>query len=532
MHTNLDRVSLMILAALGLPLGCAVGPGGIDSSETSSSGDGDSGSSGDSGDSGTSTSASTGDGDTGETDTGVEPDPYLCDNPVEILQAGTDLPSGFVSCDDGFVHRVAPVECVAPQGTDTAICAEFPNACGTGADCTDGLYGSCQDDGIQGCVCNYGCSTDADCDAGSICACAGVIGQQATCIPANCVTDDNCGAGLCGLSTYQGCCGDSYQLACADPIEECHVNADCGLDLCDPSWPEGGEVMHQCSYDGEGWTCGPPGWCGCDCGRPFLVDGEARVATTIARRDWSRALTLRRVDGETRRALAEYWTEVGQFEHASVASFARFATQLLALGAPPRLLLDTQAALADEIEHARLAWGLASAYAGVPVGPGPLAVAGGLGPQDTRAIVEGLIIEACVGETLAAIEVQEAASQARDPELASTLARIATDELRHAQLGWRTLRWILDGADASLRQFAFDVLADAIAIVGRERPRSARGSNPGLDVARSSLRVHGVLDDDLRAEVRTAGLAQVVEPSARALASRYRATPSTRACCS
>lgn len=41
------------------------------------------------------------------------------------------------------------------------------------------------------------------------------------------------------------------QVACASPDEECHVTAECEIDLCDPGWPDGGEVMHQCSYDGE-----------------------------------------------------------------------------------------------------------------------------------------------------------------------------------------------------------------------------------------------------------------------------------------
>ena len=45
-------------------------------------------------------------------------------------------------------------------------------------------------------------------------------------------------------------------------------------------------------------------------------------------------------------------------EHASIAAFARTICQLMALGAPARLLADTQRALGDEIEHATscLSW--------------------------------------------------------------------------------------------------------------------------------------------------------------------------------
>jgi hypothetical protein len=503
MYTRLDALTLSFLAALGLEFGCTLGPGpiGETESETGKPGDGD-------GD------PSTGDGDSssGDGDTGTMP--YVCDGAEPIMQAGTDIPSGFVRCEDGFVHRVEAVVCVDPQGPDTRHCAEFPGQCATAADCTDGPHGSCRDYGWESwCSCHYGCTSDADCDEGYACACAGVMSDAATCVPAGCLTDAGCGEGLCGLSKYEGCCGSSYKLACAGPNAECHVNADCGEGLCDPGWPDGGMVQYQCSaaFD-DSWSCQPPGWCGCDCGRPFFVDGQARVAAVVARTDWSAALEPQPVDLITRRALAAYWAEVGGFEHASVASFARFALQLMQLGAPPQLLADTRAALVDEIEHARLAFGLASAYAGAPLGPGALVVDGCLATPDTRAIIEGLIFEACVGETLAAIEAQEAASRACDPVVAGILEQIADDELRHARLGWRSLRWILDGAGDELRRFALTTLEAAVRVVASETPTTGRPL---------ALREHGVLDDALRVEVREAALAAVVRPCVAALVQRF-----------
>jgi hypothetical protein len=520
MHTNFDRITLTILAALGLPLGCAVGPGSIDTeTETSGNpgdgdgepGDGD-GEPGD-GDGESGDGDGDGDGESGDGD-GEPSEPYVCDNPMPLLQP-EGVPTGFVQCEDGFIHRAEAVECLTPQAADDPLCEAFADTCSTTA-CAAKPNGSCQNNGFEGCTCHYGCTSDAECDPGQVCACAGVIGQLATCIPADCVSDADCGDGLCGVSKYEGCCGDSYQLACAGPNEECHVTADCSEELCDPEYPDAGMVMHQCNFDGEGWTCNPPGWCGCDCGRPFFVDGEARIAPPVARDDWSIAAKPRMPDAATRQALAAYWTEIGQFEHASIASFARFAMQLLALGAPPRLLADTRAALADEIEHARLAFGLASAYAGTPVGPGALAVETCLERASDRAIVEGLIVEACVGETLAAIEAHEAALQARDPMVARILQTIADDELRHARLGWRTLAWMLERADESLRRFALRTLASAITTVSRETPTFGRSS---------SLREHGVLDDVLRADVRGAALAAVIRPCAAALAQRFGSEP-------
>jgi hypothetical protein len=71
---------------------------------------------------------------------------------------------------------------------------------------------------------------------------------------------------------------------------------------------------------------------------------------------------------------AEHWTKLGQMEHASIAAFARLQLQLLALGAPPDLVQACNQALIDETAHTRLCFGLASAYAGRGIGPGPLDV--------------------------------------------------------------------------------------------------------------------------------------------------------------
>lgn len=507
MKTRLDGLRLTILAALGLELACAGRPGGVGGDSTEGSGSGTEGTA----DSGDSTA------DTGET--GPPPPAYACENPTEILQAGLDAPSGFVTCDDGFIHRAQKLDCLVPQGEDSMYCMEGDiGVCQTSADCVENTHGSCIDDAWGGCACHYGCVNDDDCDDGFVCACAGVVSERATCIPADCTVDSDCGDGLCGLSEFQGCCENNHKLACADENAPCHTDADCGEDLCDPNWPEGGTVMHHCTAESElnpnkeGWSCEPPGWCGCDCGRPFYVEGEARTAPAVARDDWASALVPAPVDELTRRRLAAHWEEIARFEHASVASFARFCLQLLHLGAPPELLADNQRAMADEVEHARIAFGLASAYGGTRVGPGRLDVdtslAGGLDP---RAIVEGLVVEACVGETLAAIEAQEAAHWAMDPTVADALGRIASDELRHARLGWRSLRWILEGADETLRAYALTVLEAAIRAVA---------ITPAQGVP-TSLRRHGVLDDALRREVRAKALESLVIPCLAGLQDRF-----------
>src|ERR1700759_5402277 len=129
-------------------------------------------------------------------------------------------------------------------------------------------------------------------------------------------------------------------------------------------------------------------------GRPFMVDGLARTAPVARRPEWcerpkgAAALTpVAVVAPDIRPRLAAAWTQAACMEHASIASFARFVLQLLAVGAPPDLVADAQRALADEVVHARLAFAVASAYAGVDVGPGKLPVEASLGACDLRELV-------------------------------------------------------------------------------------------------------------------------------------------------
>jgi hypothetical protein len=509
MKTKLDAAYLAILAALGLELACAdrTGSGG-GASETTQDG----ASASESGASGTSSSMGEGGSDSGsgeETETGPPPLIAECEDPTPIMQTGTDIPSGYVECANGIIHRVEEVECLNPENTDDSGCG--PADCTSAADCTEGAYPSCKLNGYIVCDCVYGCVTDADCPAGYACACAGVIGPHTQCIPADCNTTADCGGELCRLGEHESLCETVYYgLVCTSPDDECIHDEDCPPELC-PGASEGGTPQpYQCGFaSGTGFVCEPTSNCYGACGRPLLVEGRPRSAAAIEREDWGHAVRVEALDAATRRRLAAHWSEVGRYEHASVASFARFAGHLLELGAPPRLLRETQRAMADEVEHARVAFGLASAYAGVVVGPGPLDIRGCVDERlDRAAIVEALIHEACVGETLAALEADEAAHQAGDPAVAAALEQIAADELRHAQLGWRSLRWMLDTGDDRLRAFAFACLDAAL----RTLEATAEDARPSAE-----LRAHGVVDDGLRGQVHRRALARVLAPCVAAL---------------
>jgi len=258
----------------------------------------------------------------------------------------------------------------------------------------------------------------------------------------------------------------------------------------------------------------------CDAGRPFIVAGQLRCAGPVGSASWCEPLPVgqrqtmgRGISAPLRQAIAEHYARLGLMEHASVASFARFVLQLLAVGAPPQMVLEAQAALADEVRHAQACFSIARALGGHALSPGPLDMEDAMsGPVDLLTVTRATIREGCVGETLAAMEVEEAATWVRDAQLASTLASIAEDELAHARLAWRFVAWAVRRVDASTRermgQFLWDAVADA-------RRASVGGPPDRFDPV--VLRAWGVLSARDRLAVRRRALETMVEPSAAAL---------------
>ena len=447
----------------------------------------------------TAVSASTGDSTTGQTtgDTSGEtgPDPSC----MPLMQGFTDkqVPSGWVKCGDRLPHRVSAETCVVPATPSS--CNLDGQPCLTNENCVEQPFGTCQQFsvGFMACGCTYGCETDADCAPGTVCRCAGdVLGPVTRCVASGCTDDGDCDAGqVCQFAQSEGydCGAEVLNGACTTPADLCETDAPC--------------VDTPCAFDGQKWDCSLVA-----CGRPFVVEDAAVTAPSTTREDWRALILATDAPAELRAQLASYWTEVAGYEHASVASFARFILQLLTVGAGPELVLAAQQALADEVEHARLCFALASHHAGVGVGPGPLPQASTPGASDHAAIVEAVIREACVGETLSALEAREAAAQAVDPGLRRVLTKIADDEQRHAELGWRFVRWALDGADADTHAQVQRVFTAAIAAAQEQATRLAG------EAGTPALRAHGVIDAPLRAALWQRGLAGLVLPAAAALA--------------
>jgi hypothetical protein len=237
-------VALALLAAAGAGAGACgsvVGaPGAASAStgaemSTGSSGAGGAMASASSASSSSSSSATGGVGGAAQECAGVVPVP---------ASDGSD--SGFARCPDDTIHRTTPAACDPSVGVVACTGLELIKTCATDAECAAHPHGRCARNyrlALNGagnyCDCVYPCANDAECDAGQVCVCAGVVSTVnpwAICAPATCVSGQDCPSGECGisslrLSAFQ--CFADVELACRAPSDACRSDADCA----DPAYP-------------------------------------------------------------------------------------------------------------------------------------------------------------------------------------------------------------------------------------------------------------------------------------------------------
>jgi hypothetical protein len=246
-----------------------------------------------------------------------------------------------------------------------------------------------------------------------------------------------------------------------------------------------------------------------------LVAGAERLAHSVSRADWCDSLfnaPRTPLSPQLSAALATAFTQQGLMEHASIAAFARFSLQLLALGAPPELVHAAARAMQDETRHAQACFALASRHAGVPVGAGPLALDGALADTSWLGVVRDTILEGCIGETVAALEAAEAAAHCLDPDTRRVLRDIAREESQHAELAWRFVTWALMQGPRELQAHVVDVFRAAVAA-----ERDGAVEAPRLSPHERALLENGVVCEPLRAAIRARALSEVVRPCVAAL---------------
>lgn len=508
----------LILGALGaVPLGCGGRTSSLGSDSTGTNLEGGAGGGGGSGTTAPTTPApyggtsSGGVAGTGMSEGGTGGGTHPLDGTSRCEPPFEDLGGGWQRCSSGMIHRTSLGSCtsrlpraerVAARPTDYD--AGYQGQCEYDADCTAAPYGHCElSDYDNTTYCDYGCLTNADCDPGYACLCGDPVGS---CHPAACEIDSQCGGGLlCSdFTSNPGCGGRAF--ACQTLDDTCAAEIDC---------PEHQFCSRPTPYVGSSFELSAPRSCvspGCVIGRPFLVAGQERLAPEASRSDWYCAARCDggagSLDPELRAAISRGWLEQALMEHASVAAFARFSLQLLALGAPAELVSSAASAMNDEIEHARACFELARRHRDDDVGPGPLSMDSALEGTDLESVMLGTIAEGCIGETIAAIEAAEAAAHCEDGAARGVLERIAADETRHAELAWRFVAWALESGPAALRERA------RVAFSSELQRASAGGAPSGLD---RELARHGLIAPALRGELRQRVLSEVIAPCARAL---------------
>jgi hypothetical protein len=412
---------------------------------------------------------------------------FECTNPETL--------GGTTRCDEGWVHR--PERATCPTSVPRAEEFDGPatSECRTDSDCGGPLdYCMQQPYPDFRLACKTGCLTDDDCPSGNVCLCGDPIG---ICSPATCATDADCPGSVCLGTRSQEGCESVVWFSCANNADGCRRDSDCTQPNIEECRITNG--VRQCQ--GQGLICG----------RPFIVRGDERRAALGFGSGWARACApdVAGLDARTRAALATYWTEIALMEHASVAAFSRFVLELLSLGAPSELVRDAQRALGDEIAHAELCFGLATAYAGEPIAPGLLSLDGVLEPRSRVELGLTAFREACLGETIAVAEARAALEQVSDPEVHRVLTQIAADEARHAELGFRFMKWLLAILPAEERdQLATGISQELATALGTAAPRS-------LDTLSSPD--HGLLPAADRAAARRLALLEVCAPCTTAL---------------
>jgi hypothetical protein len=256
------------------------------------------------------------------------------------------------------------------------------------------------------------------------------------------------------------------------------------------------------------------------CGRPLFIDGAAVRAPRVERSDWASERDRTHVASvsEARRLeIGRRWADDASAEHASIASFARFSLELLAVGAPPELVQGSNSAMRDEVVHARLCYGLASRYLDRAVGPGPMPLEGLSISTSLVAVAVQTVLEGCVGETVSAMLAERLLSSVTDPEARAALRVIARDEATHAELAFRFVAWAV--ADDAVRT-ALVALLPILAAEAEGLPMTVREGDDALEA-------YGQAGDGLRSRIRREALSSVVLPCLEAvLAQSRRATVS------
>jgi hypothetical protein len=137
-------------------------------------------------------------------------------------------------------------------------------------------------------------------------------------------------------------------------------------------------------------------------------------------------------------AVGDYFAQAAGLESAAAHAFGILARELAAHAAPARLVRAARRSIREEVGHARTTRRLARRFGALPVRARYGAVPRGRSLEDIA--IENAV-EGCVRETYGAALAWWQAEHAQDRRIARTMARVAVEESRHAQLSWDIAAW-------------------------------------------------------------------------------------------
>src|SRR6218665_967542 len=163
-------------------------------------------------------------------------------------------------------------------------------------------------------------------------------------------------------------------------------------------------------------------------------------------------------------ALGRHFAETAHLEAASILAFLRLPGDLALHGADESLRNAALASAMDEVLHTDVSTRLARHFGATPQRPDVEE----LPPRSLFAMALDNAVEGCTRETYGALVAHYQAMHAQDEEVRGTMARIAEDETRHAELSWDIERWAQARLSHEERARLREARRQAIAVLREE----------------------------------------------------------------
>jgi hypothetical protein len=181
-----------------------------------------------------------------------------------------------------------------------------------------------------------------------------------------------------------------------------------------------------------------------------------------------------------RDGIAAQWRENAAKEHASIAAFAHLTLDLMAVGAPARLVKAAQEAAGDECRHAEQAYAIAARMDGRAESPAPFPDAFARRPLCAKReialaqIAVDALLDGALNEGIASRILARLSRHAATRELCETLSAIASDEARHAKDSWDVVEWCLEAGGVTVARALEDARVAMPQHLGSPLPEAAR----------------------------------------------------------